>query len=284
MLVVTERYGQLSNRLYALTPFIGFAIQQKIRLVCFSFGEYQSRYPNINTHPQLSFIQLPMRILKPLRLAQTASSSAFPNGFWRLVSFSDEGNNHKVLSVSELTNPLCFLDPWHHPKYSLSDNEASIVRRIFTVDDEIRSAVSRFIASHEGLFKKKFIAIHVRRGDYQYYNNGKWFYSNQDYNNIVTKSMLALRERYGRDFAVVVCSNDPTVYLDGCIRSPFDDPFCDQELLSRASFIIGPPSTYSHWASFMGNTKICSVTNPSDNIGINDFKDAPPFSVPYIVK
>jgi hypothetical protein len=93
-----------------------------------------------------------------------------------------------------------------------------------------------------------------------------------------------MRSQYGRDFAVVVCSDDPSVRLEGCIRSPFDDPFCDQELLSRASYIIGPPSTFSHWASFMGKAKICFVRNPSDNISMHDFKDAPPFSHPYMVK
>ena len=42
--------------------------------------------------------------------------------------------------------------------------------------------------------------------------------------------------------------------------------------LAECDYIVGPPSTFSTWASFYGNVPIYRITDPSAEFSIADFK------------
>ena len=46
----------------------------------------------------------------------------------------------------------------------------------------------------------------------------------------------------------------------------------DHYLLSKCDYIIGPPSTFSLWASYMGETLYYHILSDNDSMDLNKFK------------
>ena len=45
----------------------------------------------------------------------------------------------------------------------------------------------------------------------------------------------------------------------------------DHWLMSQCDYLIGPPSTFSMWASFMGKTKFYHIYSPEETITLDKF-------------
>ena len=81
----------------------------------------------------------------------------------------------------------------------------------------------------------------------------------------------------GKKIGFVICSNDdvtltiPTQSVAFYPRGIFIE---DLYTLAGCDYIIGPPSTFSQWASYYGNKPIKILFNPDDHI-----KDLSEFAV-----
>lgn len=125
--------------------------------------------------------------------------------------------------------------------------------------------------------KKKndlIIGIHLRRGDYKTYQNGKFFYSNSQYSTIIEQ---VLRIFNNNKLAFLLVSNEE---IDSMVFNKYNCYFSsgslmaqDLYLLSQADYILGPPSTFSAWASLYNSSPLYFVENPELDFSINDFVD-----------
>lgn len=101
--------------------------------------------------------------------------------------------------------------------------------------------------------------VHIRRGDYARYEGGKYLYTDEVY----ADKMMQLVKKHkadGKSCAFVICSNEPVIkenyppeLLLICGARHF---ITDLYLLAACDGIIGPPSTFSGWASFYGKVPI----------------------------
>lgn len=108
-----------------------------------------------------------------------------------------------------------------------------------------------------------FIALHVRRGDFatgpeEALRTGaanlqqpiRWY----------VEALHALRQSVQADASAIIFSDGtddelaPLLSIDGVRRSPYHAAITDILLLSRAAAIIASRSTFSAWASFLGQT------------------------------
>jgi len=64
-------------------------------------------------------------------------------------------------------------------------------------------------------------------------------------------------------FAIIV--DVKTVFAD-------EDLITDMYSLAKADYIIGPPSTFTMWASFYGSVPLLVIDNRKENILLSDFK------------
>lgn len=111
------------------------------------------------------------------------------------------------------------------------------------------------------------VAVHVRRGDYEECQDGRYFYDLPYYR----QQMLKL-DNLLTDWSVhfIVFSDDRGLDISAfngfsCLRAKFTySQDFDWYLISQADYIIGPPSTYSGWASFFGNTPMYQLEPNSD--------------------
>lgn len=94
------------------------------------------------------------------------------------------------------------------------------------------------------------LGVHIRRGDYKTWNDGKFYYNDIVYASFIKKFMLMNNDK---KVSVYISTNDPSVNEE-TYRKLCDDkkifklngnPAEDLFMLSECDYIIGPPSTFS---------------------------------------
>lgn len=55
------------------------------------------------------------------------------------------------------------------------------------------------------------------------------------------------------------------------VEKPLDSAVGDLYALSQCDYIIGPPSTFNCWASFIGNTPLYTIFKKDETINPDDF-------------
>ncbi len=98
---------------------------------------------------------------------------------------------------------------------------------------------------------RNIIGIHIRQGDYAKYAEGRYFYTLEFY--IKTVNQFIVENKLHNPFIVIFSDQELP-------RSSFDifneilisrnDYNVDYELMGLCSYIIGPPSTFTLWASY----------------------------------
>lgn len=133
------------------------------------------------------------------------------------------------------------------------------LQRIFRPKDSIMNKAEEII----GKIKQTsdiVVGVHIRRGDYATWNDGRFYYELEDYHRF----MLRVKELYqGQRVSFFISSNEDfelDIFTDcDCLR--FDkEPsgaILDLYSLSVCDLIMGPVSSYSRWASFIGEVPLC---------------------------
>lgn len=147
------------------------------------------------------------------------------------------------------------------------------LQRIFRPKDEITSKAESLI-SYLRKDNDLIIGVHIRRGDYATWNEGKFFYSLEQYHQF----MLRIKELYKdkRVFFFISSNEDfSTDIFEGCNCVRFgkepSGAILDLYALSICDRIIGPFSSYSRWASYIGEVPICYLESEDQTFDENSF-------------
>jgi hypothetical protein len=105
---------------------------------------------------------------------------------------------------------------------------------------------------------KLLLGVHVRRGDYREWREGKYYFSDEVYAKKL-KEFIAFKKINAAEVGVVICSNGAPLIenfsgLNVCYapRPEEEDLF----LMKRCDYIFGPPSTFCSMSSFMGSVPL----------------------------
>lgn len=115
------------------------------------------------------------------------------------------------------------------------------------------------------------VGMHIRHGDYARHLQGRFFYSVEQYLGLMRRMVRVLApQRVG----FVVCSNALHGAADFAefrmVRGP-GGVISDLHALSLCDYVLGPPSSYSSWAAFAGNTRLLRVEKPTVEFSLADF-------------
>lgn len=133
------------------------------------------------------------------------------------------------------------------------------LQHIFRPKDEIMQKAETMIVR----MRQKVdivVGVHIRRGDYATWNDGRFFYELEEYHQF----MLRIQQLYKDKHVGFFISSNEDFSLDifeGCYCQRFSkEPsgaILDLYTLSVCDRIIGPFSSYSRWASFIGEVPLC---------------------------
>lgn len=145
------------------------------------------------------------------------------------------------------------------------EEHAEEIRRYFTPIAEHRQRVASLLAALRPRCEL-LLGVHIRRGDYAGHLGGRYFWEVEEYAAIMRRMQAAFP---GRRLLFLVCSNEP---LDAA-RFPglpvaFGTGHLVEDLYAFAGcdYLVGPPSTYTLWASFHGGVPLRQLQTPGEAI------------------
>ncbi|GAB3811504.1 hypothetical protein GCM10028895_01700 [Pontibacter rugosus] len=143
--------------------------------------------------------------------------------------------------VAAAKNKVVFVDGWLYRDYKDFEKHAASIRKIFTplpkYTEQVEEVINRCMQLGDTI-----IGVHIRRGDYKTYNNGKWFYEDDVY----YKKMNALKQQLeaeGKKCVFLICSNEKinkNNYPGLPIVTEDRHFIVDLYALSRCHYLIGP--------------------------------------------
>jgi len=141
------------------------------------------------------------------------------------------------------------------------------LKLVFRPKNEIMQKAEGMVAELKQI-SDLVVGVHIRRGDYATWNDGRFFYELEDYRQF----MLRVQELYkDKHVSFFISSNEnfsPEIF-EGCTCRRFSkEPsgaILDLYTLSLCDRIIGPFSSYSRWASFIGEVPLCFLETKSQH-------------------
>jgi hypothetical protein len=175
-------------------------------------------------------------------------------------------------SFSELarSKKICFLYGRFFRDYENIESCGDLIRSYFTPIDEINEDLNRFHTSLR-YGTDLLVGVHIRRGDYKQFVDGKYFFSIDDYLHKMNEVNQALA---GRRVRFVVCSNEeiaPSRFAGLQVSIGPRHHVKDMYLLAKCDYIMGPPSTYTLWASFYGRKPLYQIQDIQTHVSMDKF-------------
>ena len=279
-LVIGTKSGKLCNRLFAFSHFIANAIEYGYELYNPNFDEYCSYFKS-TSRDDFGDYPITVKDKKFNFFRRLKPTSSMP--IW--AKFLDLSPFYKILATKEKydlrsdaftklleSNKNIIIYGWKFRDYDGFNKHAALLKKFFEPVEEYSRKVAEVIASCRKR-KSTLVGIHIRRGDYKLFVGGRYYYDDSVYFSKM-QQMKELLNKQGQDVSFLVCSNEPHRSRFKGMETFLSTGHFIEDLYSLAEcdYLIGPPSTYSMWASFYGNVPLLMIKEPTQNMCLSDFR------------
>lgn len=258
MVILINNEGQMCNRIKEFAHCIAHAIEKKETLINVVWGDLDQYFE----HERCS------------------------------IKISVEANENKAQAMGNIGKIIGKIIGKRNCKFNLLGKKYELINdpefydwdALFAHKDEVlgylkfsRQYIERAqkkIDEYKTETESILVGVHVRRGDYKTWRNGKYYYTNEEYRCFFQQ----FAENTNKNVTFVVCTNDSelnasdlmglnySLKINGC------DQVTDLLVLSKCDYIMAPPSTYSWWAAFIGNCKYLTIVDRGMKISPSDFE------------
>ena len=291
MILLTEKCGQLGNRLICFAHLIAFCEEHCISLVNPGFHEFSDFFEGCRGRGIPSFIPQPKRTPAILSIIPAETSFHAINLLTRIAKrfrsslrvvhvLSTEGDtpefDFNLVSDPRVTYLLgkrpCLLQGWRYRSYELFGKHKDVIRQYFSPVAAVRDQIATALAPLESC--DVVVGVHIRHGDYRNYLDGRYFFETAHYASLMHSVKAKLSPRR---VGFLVCSNESQAR--GCFEalecaSGPGSPVADMYSLDACDYILAPPSTFSRWASFYGNVPLYTLDREGVEMDIANFQPA----------
>jgi hypothetical protein len=289
MVIIISKEGQLANRILHASSFMVNAEENKYRVMHLFFDDYYSFFSESLDRNWTSVKFFGKRgswllslfqkfILFGVKVFLKSGISRLP--FFEIVRYegyqqglkpfnlNDEKFVSKAKSKLLLVRGWLFRDPENLKKHRQLLLETWMPNKYYR--DNVEQYFLKYKKGHDIL-----IGVHLRGGDYKNFEGGKWYFTPGQYYQKM-KEVATLEYFRNKKIAFIICTNEKNVSLANTeYFSVFNEErhfIEDLYLLSKCDYIMGPPSTFSIWASFYGNTPLYMIREMETKITDEVFK------------
>lgn len=260
-------YGRLGNRLLRYSHLASWCWENGLTLWDPTLSDYPFLFPAFQGDPlfsnniQSNRINLILKIRKILRfiIVKMASYSLLPqlNCDIRVGRFFDlSGDEGKSWLNSNNKYPLVGINGFWYTSGELRNKYHDRLVRIFSPSLKTLNQIEQKLSFADP--EKILIGIHVRRTDYRTFLNGEGYYEWNEYRDL----MFMLVKKIGLNkVQFLVCCDEliPTDFDNGLPILNGLGSINDIFALSYCDLIIGPRSTFSNWAAYIGNSSLIEL-------------------------
>ena len=279
MILIHDKAGQMCNRLWSQAPFVAFARSARTRVLVPFFGALTHLFEDLDAEPAAVFLRahgafydlcwlnlfrvlrcLPKQVLRWFRVYVDSRR-------WYAEDWPEAGLRSRW--------SLVCLSGWNHPNpaVSLLDHHEAL-RTLYRPAKSAVEKVEALLAEQRKTCDL-IVGVHIRRGDYKDFRGGAYFYPEDVYVSYLRQFANDPRFR-GKNIGFLLCSNEPVrlaAYAGQRVfQLPEARPIEDLYALSCCDYLMGPPSSFTMWASFYNQVPLRILKDPSEPL------DAVPFS------
>lgn len=272
MIIISNKPGQLGNLLFIYANLLAYGTENNIRVFNPSFYQYQ-RYFETTSKRSYFFYSLCYKFVFVIARVFDKLKMKFPFIYVKCLS-SNEIFDLDIANESLNSKMFCFLQGWLYRSDKLLIKHAALIKAFFTPIPELNSKIDIFFKNKFDLTNETVIAIHIRRGDYSNFEYGKYYYELFEYKKIINDISILFNNQ---NLHFLICSNEQ-INLDDINTNNHkmtlapNHELLDMYCMTRCNYIVGPPSTYTMWASFYGNVPLCMIKDKNKTITLTDFK------------
>ncbi len=285
MIIIANKPGQLGNRLLVFAGFMALAMEKQITILNPSLDEYADFFETTKTDLFCRYPHRRSRIQPGKTLRRWLYQSAY-YAARLLAKLGFTGGRIKVIKLDweeELRlddaafletierRQLLFVQGWLFRNESMVIKNAQRIREFFKPLEHHRRTIAALVQEARKDCKL-LIGVHLRQGDYKEFLSGKYFYEIEDYRKVIEQ---VVRLFPNTELTFLICSNvchDFPSFVNGRIIYGTGQMIEDLYALAECDYIIGPPSTFSLWASFCGDVPLYFIEDVNAEITLADFK------------
>ena len=282
MVIVSRKSGRMGNRLFTFAHFIANSLE---------YGPYSVLNPVFNEYSAF-FVGTDSRWITRFPAQASVTSEGVASDIRRM--------GRKVLDylIYAVTNPLrrdriAFLHSafhevidLHHPavyewrqtgflqfvrqKAVISNgwifwDHESFIKHAASIREYFRlvPALATRVQKHMETCRQQdvvLVGVHIRHGDYRTTGEATYYYETEQYAALMRRLAASSTSK----LCFMVCSDEPIQSADFAgldIRLGPGTAIEDMYALAACDYIIGPPSSFSGWASFYGQVPLYFITD-----------------------
>lgn len=278
MVIIGKKFGRMANRLWIFSYFAANAIEYDYNLLYRNFDEFiwyfrSTRANNFDGYPIKARISrfIPLDyILYWLMQAVIESikniKPLFP--FYTIKKVPRAGEGFDLNDSEFVKNATTKLVITRDGGFYFRDNRnlkkhKEKILQFFVPGTKYKEEIDQLINKSRET-SDILVGVHIRKGDYERWKKGQWFFENSFYAKCM-KSMAQQFENDGKRVLFLLVSNEPVNENDFMEISTIKGPghmVEDLYALAECDYIIGPPSTYTLWASFYGEKPLWFMETP----------------------
>jgi hypothetical protein len=272
MITIAGKPGQLGNMLFLFANFLACAAEHDLKVTNPAFDDYaqyfkttsrdffcryparESRFRGSRRTRRLFFLfnYYATRLLVRGRI-ETALLRALAIDWEEVVRL----DGPEFLETARRTR-LLFVQGWQFRDETNFTPHADKIRAYFEPLDIFQHNVDAVIESARAGCDL-LVGVHIRHGDYRQYLDGKYFYEVEEYARLMERVERMYPEK---KVGFLICSNAKQSEAD---FARFNFTFGNDHLIedmysfARCDLLLGPPSTYTLWASFYGHVPLYMI-------------------------
>ena len=244
-IILLEKYGANCNRLFQSLHFHSLSIEENAKFINLSL---------------LGNLKFDNNLFKSFDFIKNIILSSIS----KIISvFNDD--QILVLSLNE-KNYIKIVRGWSFRNIKLTKKHFMELSNLYKFKGKFSREI---ILKIDYLNKQKnlgryLVAIHIRKGDYINWQKGKYFFEDNVYNNIIIKLKNILIENNLKPFFIVVSDQKISENIKADFKSNGKWRE-DQIILQNCDLLVGPPSTFTMWASYISQKPLLNI-NSKGNI------------------
>lgn len=278
MVIIADKVGQLCNRLFQFSYFIVNGIENNYKVINPSFDEYAIFFETTASN-NFKGLDISTKIT-PLKKLDRLLLKFYNKKLLRFLNFhtedirsSNEIHDLKDVKFRQLAKTkIVFAKGWLFKDEENLKKHRNQLIEVFKPKKQYLNEVENILMDLRSKYDF-LIGVHIRRGDYREWNNGSYFFDDEVYLDKM-KQIEQEMNTLGKSCCFFVASNEEiNVTSFKAINLCYEkrNLITDLYTLAGCDYIIGPPSTFSLWASFYGNVPLQTISSSQEKISLKNF-------------